>query len=265
VPYGDVSARRFLIDVAYADIPENMDMTLVATGDVASGAVDVLVFEQNGEAWAFLDQSDGAGQELRIRGLRDYVDQGGSTFLAVVVYSETSSVTGESHIDLAVRVEPDDEPEELTYNRCEFQIRFLGSYEETHSGGTTEYDEETTWCFNEASGGFTGNTFEGEYDALGYITGSLTVTLNDVRDRVTYFEWTENYESESLTAISYVEGFDILRAHDFDAGFFRVQDEETCARISSMRHVTEWSHTRKALVDSTCTEDSYITIRFREE
>ena len=96
------------------------------------------------------------------------------------------------------------------------------------------------------------------------ITGSLTVTLSDLRDRVTYFEWTEDYESEFLTATSSVEGFDI-DAHDYIDGFFRVQDEETCSRITSMHHVTDWPSTQRALVDSTCNEDSYITIRFREE
>lgn len=136
-------------------------------------------------------------------------------------------------------MEPDDEPEELTYNRCQFQIRFNGSYEETQSGGTTEYDEETTWCFYEASGGFTGNTFEGDHAALGMITGSLTAT-------------------------SYVEGFDI-DAQDYIPGFFRVQDEETCAQVSSMHHVSDRPNLHRALVDSTCNEDSYITIRFREE
>ena len=147
----------------------------------------------------------------------------------------------------------------------------------THENGIIEkYDEQFQKGLFIATGSFTGNTFNGDWnitdlDPLFY-NGTVKVTLNNDHDMVTEVIWTENYTSSvngspSFKSTSSFTGNNLNLFSTFTPGDFQVSGIQTKNHLSSVTYSAQSLVTSAniSLEDHSCNEYSYIQVQFMKE
>jgi len=184
--YPDLSAKLYQVKLNYSDIDEAAKLEFNANG----GTNEITVFKYKSGSIEYVDNR---AEALTISNVRKLKDESWHLLVLVTNVKSVSPYTGTSDINLEIKLKIP------LWEICYFFVQCSGYYKKEY----TDYPDSVAYEWSSlvpvlggwAKGDFTGNTFTGAWDTTettgSFDRGSLTVTLNESRNKVTSFQITQ--------------------------------------------------------------------------
>jgi hypothetical protein len=222
----------------------------------------------------YLGQDNAGTTDLRIQGLRNYIDNGWRQFLIVVVNStHIPPYTGTTAINLIMSAGADEESN-FPYTRCRPSGRVYALLERVKQNETSETWEEFgigTWV-SDLQGSMKGNEFTGHCFG-GFTTAQLTAIFSPSGDKIIFYSWDAFWDDGiGGTMRNTVSGTNLPRRSEDDTkvrygvfgpdAFNHITSVEGYYANDSDNDLADWKRTVK---DFVCNETSSISIIFYKD
>ena len=274
--YPDLSAKLFKIVLNYPGLTETHDMRLSMKGIGSELGLSLLVFGIKNGNTVFLGSS--YGQDFELQNLSGFYSDNMRQFLVVLVNSNgVAPFLGKTSIDLTIKVNNGSQGGssfDLTNNKCRVSLFVLADFI-YQTADTAYFITEPLYTGSQlVSGSFTGNTFIGIFDSIGY-TGisdtfsfhdTITVTLNSALNMVTdihgsglitntfpYIIWKTGYTAANIP----------IKVSDNTV--FELSGTGVCNSVSDVVYSYETFNSIKEIEDFRCDEISSVYIEFFKE
>lgn len=283
VPYTDLSAKMFMVNLNYSGIDESARLYLESyrSGAANNDGVATLVFSVNNNNLQHLITAKNSATVLP-RKLKEYYNDGIRQFLVVVVNSSHNGTDYLGITDIDLKIEVKKEAPVPDFNRCGLTIKSGAKYDYVtpDNAYSTENDGNVNSTWEAYPGTFSGNTFTASYyrnwDSQTNpltITGSITATFNEDYSTITNIVWNQTHVAGTSASPNGIGTKSIdLNATDipFDPNeyfpVYQVKMEQTCD------HINSYTDTQTApqglgwtMPDYWCNGDSKISISFSKE
>lgn len=227
--YPNLSARLYKIDITDHEIDENDKLEFSLAVDEGVSEITVLKYRVGD-----IEFVANSSRKVTVDNIKEeYMDKGWNLFALVTNSHAVPPYTGESFVDLKVDVIRGQDPPD--YNQCSFMVRVLGHYHAETPDNSYDYDSDGTIdSWESYPGSFTENTFTGNYFReypTYYISGSITVALNERHDTIVSVEWTEETVSPNFSTINTCMATNIPYAW---GDIYQVEGEKACDHITSL-------------------------------
>jgi len=288
VPYPDLSAKMFIVNLNYSGIDESASLYLDSYRSNAANndGIATLVFGVNSSnTLQHLTTAKNSATVLPKK-LKEYFDEDIRQFLVVVVNSTHNGTDylGITDVELILEVK---EEEPTLYTTCEVEVNYRGQLHyvtEYDSPNLADSDETywTNWGFTfpaNSSGSFMGNTFTYEYNRVEDSNNTrdihFTLTISEDKSEIINIDYIDNSISggnAGKSSASYIHNlvsipFEKMDASNNEATYY-IGEEQTCNSITYVKFDYEneifdvLTNTRD-LVDRDCDENSFIRVKLK--
>ncbi len=274
--YPDLSAKLFKINLNYPGLTETHDMLLSMKGIGSELGLSLLVFGIKNGNTVFLGSS--YAQDFELQNLSGFYSDNMRQFLVVLVNSNgVSPFLGKTSIDLTIKVNKGSQGGssfDLTNNKCRVSLFVLADFI-YQTADTAYFITEPLYTGSRlVSGSFTGNTFIGVFDSIGY-TGisdtfsfhdTITVTLNSALNTVTDIQFS-GLVTNTFPYIIWKTGFTAanIPINVSDNTVFELSGTGVCNSVSDVFYSYETFNSIKEIEDFRCDEISSVYIEFFKE
>jgi hypothetical protein len=268
--YYGLAAKRFRINLEWADIDSATTLTLAVDDDDAS----VLVFGVKNGALEYLDR----GGEVHLEHIRDLARSGYDLLAVAANSSHSENYLDSTPITLTIAVERPTQPIPSLFSQASFKVTVTARLLKQR---TNFPDEQISSLLEPAVYPFlvTGSLVQNVF------TGSKTVTTADVTQsfhikavfdeaggKILSFEVTGTIAGKETTYDIAVSGGDIPYSSALSGWkIFQISGENTCGKITNYRYVNETKSTtlgqtittRYELLDFSCGKESLLYLQFK--
>ncbi len=269
--YPDLSAKLFKINLNYPGLTETHDMRLSMKGIGSELGLSLLVFGIKNGNTVFLGSS--YAQDFELQNLSGFYSDNMRQFLVVLVNSNgVSPFLGKTSIDLTIKVNNGSQGGssfDLTNNKCRVSLNVLADFI-YQTADTAYFITEPLYTGSQlVSGSFTGNTFIGIFDSIGY-TGisdtfsfhdTITVTLNSALNMVTDIQFS-GLVTNTFPNIIWKTGFTAanIPINVSDNTVFELSGPEVCNSVTDVVYSYENFNSTKDIEDFRCDGNSSISL-----
>ena len=201
--YPDLSAKRYLIDLAYSLIPENTTIEIKLNTSIAAEDLRIYAYKLLGGT---MSQIAMGNRRVEIDNVRALTDEFADIYFLVVNSSyHPPSYTRETNIDVEVRVKG---TRELDFQYCTVYFRAIGEYRNSDGDRWTG----TADLSGTAIGSFAGNEFSGAWDPAVHgsdALGGINVRMNSQATRIDEVVFAYDLTSFGITYDTAIKATDL--------------------------------------------------------
>lgn len=261
--YPDLSARIFSVVLEDKSIDDD-DNLIITTEGLTEITLIKWIPGQNSKVEVVANSTG----KITVGKLKsDYMDNKARMFVLITNFRTVPPYTGKTYYDVNFKMEHNASPPD--WNICSVRINVLGNFQETSPEGTKEFVLERPYG-NAYEGSFIdNNTYIGNYyyqDDEITVIGEMRVILNNTRDTVKSFTFTENLASKNFNdnVITSFSGINVPKMFTID--YFYIKSESICSgnivSLSFDRISNNVDGKNETLLNYSCTSNSWIEVWF---